>query len=40
MPAWTGEGIIAGIRRNAAEVYIRGERVKDVATCPAPSATG
>ena len=35
MPARTGEQFIAGLRDSAAEVYIRGERVKDVTIHPA-----
>ena len=35
MPARTGEQYITGLREQAAEVYIDGERVKDVTTHPA-----
>ena len=35
MPARTGEAYITGLRERAAEVYICGERVKDVTTHPA-----
>jgi 4-hydroxyphenylacetate 3-monooxygenase len=35
MPARTGEQYLRGIKEQAAEVYIRGERVKDVTTHPA-----
>ena len=35
MPARTGEEYIAGLREQAAEVYLCGERVKDVTTHPA-----
>jgi 4-hydroxyphenylacetate 3-monooxygenase len=35
MPARTGDEYIAGLREQAAEVYICGERVKDVTTHPA-----
>ena len=35
MPARTGEEYIAGLREQAAEVYICGEQVKDVTTHPA-----
>lgn len=35
MPARTGEQFISGLKERPAEVYIRGERVKDVTTHPA-----
>ena len=35
MPARTGEQYISGLKDHPAEVYIRGERVKDVTTHPA-----
>src|SRR5919197_2554570 len=35
MPARTGDEYIAGLRESAAEIYIHGERVKDVSTHPA-----
>jgi 4-hydroxyphenylacetate 3-monooxygenase len=35
MPARTGDEYIAGLRERAAEIYIAGERVKDVTTHPA-----
>jgi 4-hydroxyphenylacetate 3-monooxygenase len=35
MPARTGEEYVAGLRERAAEVYLCGERVKDVTTHPA-----
>ena len=35
MPAKTGEQYIASLRENAAEVWMRGERVEDVTTHPA-----
>ena len=35
MPVRTGEQFIGGIRQNAVKVYVRGERVKDVAANPA-----
>jgi 4-hydroxyphenylacetate 3-monooxygenase len=35
MPARTGEEYIAGLREQAAEVYICGEQVKDVTIHPA-----
>ncbi len=35
MPARTGAQYIASLRDNPAEVWIRGERVKDVTTHPA-----
>ena len=35
MPARTGAEYIAGIRERSAEVYISGERVKDVTAHPA-----
>ena len=35
MPAKTGQQYIDGLRDNPAEVWIRGERVKDVTTHPA-----
>ena len=34
MPAKTGQQYIDGLRANPAEVWIRGERVKDVTTHP------
>ena len=34
MPARTGDEFIAGLRENAAEVHVRGERVKDVTAHP------
>ena len=35
MPARTGAEYIAGLRERSAEIYINGERVKDVTTHPA-----
>src|SRR5918992_5320892 len=35
MPARTGEEYLKGLREQSAEVYLRGERVKDVTTHPA-----
>ena len=35
MPARTGQEYIDGLRERAVEVYIAGERVKDVTTHPA-----
>lgn len=35
MPARTGQEFISGLKEQAAEVYIRGERVEDVTTHPA-----
>ncbi len=35
MPARTGDAYIAGLREQAAEIYIHGEHVKDVTTHPA-----
>ncbi|WP_089935163.1 4-hydroxyphenylacetate 3-hydroxylase N-terminal domain-containing protein [Candidatus Entotheonella palauensis] len=35
MPARTGDAYMTGLREQAAEVYIHGERVADVTTHPA-----
>lgn len=35
MPARTGKAYMSGLRDRAAEIYIGGERVKDVTTHPA-----
>ena len=35
MPAKTGQQYIANLRGNPAEVWMRGERIKDVTTHPA-----
>ena len=40
MPAKTGQQYIDGLRGNPAEVWIRGERVKDVTSHPALEGRG